>query len=113
MKDMPKPLDPQLAAAIGAIFELRDRVKHLEGQGEGRALRERTQINELQQLRKALAERVELEQALVKSQARVSAMFELVGRMRVASRLASDLPVDRVEFVADLAAALKEMGRTQ
>lgn len=110
MKDMPKPLDPQLAAAIGAIFELRDRVKHLEGQGEGRALRERTTVNELQQLRKALAERIELEQEIARLQAQRDGLYILVGRMRVASRLASDLPQDRAHFVADIDRALRELG---
>jgi hypothetical protein len=103
-------MDPQLKAAIQCIYELRDRVKHLEGQGEGRAIRERTQINELQQLRKLLAERTALEQEVARLQAQRDGLFILVGRMRAAQRLSQDLPVDRAVFVADLDRALQEIG---
>ena len=100
--------DPRLPAAISAIFDLQARLRRLEGIAEGLLAQGREHAQELLRLRISLAERIELERQVASLVAQRSALFEMVGRFRVAHRLAADLPEDRAAFVADLATALRE-----
>jgi hypothetical protein len=101
---------PSLAGIVEVLMDVQSRVTRLESTASTQLGQGREHIELLTSVKLALADRDSLERRLWEATAQRNAMFELVGRMRVASRLASDLPEDRAHFVADLAAALKEMG---
>jgi len=107
----PPPGTPSIADMIGVLMDVQQRVTRLESTAATQLGQGRENVREIQQLRKLIAERVELEGEVARLQAQKSAIFEMVGRMRVASRMAADLPADRVHFITDLDRALAEMGR--
>ena len=107
----PAPGTPSIADMIGVLMDVQQRVTRLESTAATQLGQGRENVREIQQLRKLVEERIQLEGEVQRLQAQKSAIFEMVGRMRVAQRLSQDLPVDRAVFVADLDRALAEMGR--
>jgi hypothetical protein len=100
-------MDPQLKAAISALFDIQQRVTRLESILAGVLGQSREHIEQINAL---MARNQALTQRLIDAERRRDAIYQMVGRMRLAPRTPEDLVADKGEWRRDLERAFAEVG---